>query len=106
MTLREQALALLLITQAHEKASRTRVWRTDAEIGAEAVLVEPTGVPGQPAKPVLVGHTQIKRGSLATREGHAALLHSVAHIEINAINLALDAVWRFPGRGLALPAAA
>jgi uncharacterized ferritin-like protein (DUF455 family) len=25
------------------------------------------------------------------------LIHSIAHIEFNAINLALDAVWRFPG---------
>ena len=32
---------------------------------------------------------------MATPEGYAALLHAVAHIEFNAINLALDAVWRF-----------
>jgi len=32
-----------------------------------------------------------------TREGRAALLHAVAHIEFNAINLALDAAWRFAG---------
>ena len=28
--------------------------------------------------------------------GRAALIHAIAHIEFNAINLALDAVWRFP----------
>jgi uncharacterized ferritin-like protein (DUF455 family) len=32
-----------------------------------------------------------------TAEGRAALLHAIAHIEFNAINLALDAIWRFPG---------
>jgi uncharacterized ferritin-like protein (DUF455 family) len=32
-----------------------------------------------------------------TAEGLAALLHAVCHIEFNAINLALDAVWRFAG---------
>ena len=32
-----------------------------------------------------------------TTEGRAALLHAIAHIEFNAINLALDAVWRFAG---------
>jgi uncharacterized ferritin-like protein (DUF455 family) len=32
-----------------------------------------------------------------TLEGRAALLHAIAHIEFNAINLALDAVWRFGG---------
>lgn len=30
-------------------------------------------------------------------EGLAALLHAIAHIEFNAINLALDAAWRFDG---------
>lgn len=30
-----------------------------------------------------------------TTEGRAALIHALAHIEFNAINLALDAVWRF-----------
>ena len=32
-----------------------------------------------------------------TTEGLAALLHAVTHIEFNAINLALDAIWRFGG---------
>ena len=35
-----------------------------------------------------------------TIEGRAALLHAIAHIEFNAINLALDAVWRFHGMPL------
>jgi len=35
---------------------------------------------------------------MRTPEGRAALLHALAHIEFNAINLALDAVWRFPGQ--------
>ena len=30
-----------------------------------------------------------------TPEGRAALIHSICHIEFNAINLALDAIWRF-----------
>ena len=32
---------------------------------------------------------------MTTVEGRAALIHALAHIEFNAINLALDAVWRF-----------
>jgi uncharacterized ferritin-like protein (DUF455 family) len=31
-----------------------------------------------------------------TVEGRATLWHSLAHIEFNAMNLALDAIWRFP----------
>ncbi|HTH59107.1 MAG TPA: ferritin-like domain-containing protein, partial [Paraburkholderia sp.] len=39
----------------------------------------------------------LKHRSVATRHGHAALIHSLAHIELNAIDLALDLVWRFAG---------
>ena len=34
---------------------------------------------------------------MASTEGRAALIHALAHIEFNAINLALDAIWRYPG---------
>ena len=37
------------------------------------------------------------RRSPATLEGRAILVHAIAHIEFNAMNLALDAVWRFDG---------
>jgi len=37
------------------------------------------------------------RRSPFTPDGLAALLHAVTHIEFNAINLALDAIWRFAG---------
>jgi len=40
---------------------------------------------------------QVPHRSPFTPEGLAALVHAVCHIEFNAINLALDAVWRFPG---------
>lgn len=55
------------------------------------------GIPGRPEKPELVPPLQVKLRSMATPEGRAALIHALAHIEFNAINLALDAVWRFPG---------
>ncbi|WMP16704.1 ferritin-like domain-containing protein [Thiothrix lacustris] len=52
-------------------------------------------VPGRPAKPELVHPKQVKQRKLTTPEGQKALLHAVAHIEFNAINLALDAAYRF-----------
>jgi uncharacterized ferritin-like protein (DUF455 family) len=51
--------------------------------------------PGRPDQPKLVHPQQVPRRSPFTVEGHCALIHSIAHIEFNAINLALDAVWRF-----------
>lgn len=52
-------------------------------------------LPGRPPLPHLVEPRQVPTRSPFTPEGRAALLHAVAHIEFNAINLALDAVWRF-----------
>jgi uncharacterized ferritin-like protein (DUF455 family) len=54
-------------------------------------------LPGRPERPRLVDPGEVPRRSPFTPEGRAALLHAVAHIEFNAINLALDAVWRFGG---------
>jgi uncharacterized ferritin-like protein (DUF455 family) len=51
--------------------------------------------PGRPARPRLVAPAALPRRSMASADGRAALLHAIAHIEFNAINLALDAVWRF-----------
>lgn len=54
-------------------------------------------VPGRPATPALVAPRDVPRRGLGSREGRGALVHAVAHIEFNAINLALDAMLRFPG---------
>ncbi len=51
--------------------------------------------PGRPAKPDLVPPTQVMRRSLNSRRGRIALLHAIAHIELNAVDLALDIVARF-----------
>jgi uncharacterized ferritin-like protein (DUF455 family) len=53
--------------------------------------------PGRPPRPMLVLPKEVPRRSPYTPEGHASLMHSIAHIEFNAINLALDAAWRFAG---------
>jgi uncharacterized ferritin-like protein (DUF455 family) len=44
-----------------------------------------------------MAHTDIKPARLTTPEGHAGLLHAVCHIEKNAVDLALDVIWRFAG---------
>jgi uncharacterized ferritin-like protein (DUF455 family) len=63
----------------------------------DAVAVEPIGDPGRPARPTLVSPKQLPQRGLGTPEGRAALVHAVAHIEFNAVNLAWDAVYRFRG---------
>jgi uncharacterized ferritin-like protein (DUF455 family) len=54
-------------------------------------------VPGRPPRPHLVSPRQLPQRGLGSTEGRAAFLHAIAHIEFNAINLALDAVYRFRG---------
>lgn len=57
--------------------------------------VRPITQPGRPARPELVAPSALPRRRLGSDEGRAALVHAIAHIEFNAINLALDAVYRF-----------
>jgi uncharacterized ferritin-like protein (DUF455 family) len=52
---------------------------------------------GRPDRPELVHYSRLPRRRLTTAEGRRAFLHALAHIEFNAINLAWDAVCRFPG---------
>jgi len=69
----------------------------EIEIGTNALLTTQQNIPGHPVKPELVSPHEVKRRSMKTPEGRAILIHALAHIEFNAINLALDAIWRFAG---------
>ncbi len=51
--------------------------------------------PGRPEKPVLVPPKDTDKRSLHTPAGRIAMLHALAHIELNAVDLALDIVARF-----------
>lgn len=57
----------------------------------------PIEQPGHPEKPLCVPPHQVPRRRADTVSGRAALVHALAHIEFNAINLALDAAHRFAG---------
>ncbi|MGH8539565.1 MAG: ferritin-like domain-containing protein [Stenotrophobium sp.] len=54
-------------------------------------------IPGRPERPLLIHPSEVPKRGLGSPAGRAALIHAVAHIEFNAINLALDACWRFRG---------
>jgi uncharacterized ferritin-like protein (DUF455 family) len=98
--LRQLALRALLETDPAQKvrlAEKAMAQADTLAVAAERALQAPPGLPGCPARPELRSHLDVPKRSPFTREGLAALLHAVTHIEFNAINLALDAVWRFPG---------
>jgi uncharacterized ferritin-like protein (DUF455 family) len=100
--LRHAALHWLAECDAVRKASGVRQLAKDWAAGAlsldnDAELNAVSVVPGHPAKPELVSPLTVQRRAMSTPEGRAAMIHALAHIEFNAINLALDALWRFAG---------
>jgi uncharacterized ferritin-like protein (DUF455 family) len=95
--LREQCLTLLAIADPIAKAQAVAGLDLQGPLDTQAQMAETPGIPGRLERPELLPHTQIKTGSLNTPRGHAALVHSIVHIEKNAIDLALDICWRFAG---------
>ncbi|WAJ31038.1 ferritin-like domain-containing protein [Antarcticirhabdus aurantiaca] len=98
-TLREAAIGAIAAADLDEKVERTReacgLW-----FGRRLGLHAPSDPslpsrPGRPTEPRLVSPTKVKRRSVHTPEGRIALIHALAHIELNAIDLALDIVARF-----------
>ncbi len=70
----------------------------DGRMGVEPASRLPVPLrPGRPARPVLVPPTQVPRRRPGSVAGRIALVHAIAHIEFNAIDLAWDAVARFEG---------
>jgi uncharacterized ferritin-like protein (DUF455 family) len=99
MDLRSEALRLLQLADPAAKALAVRALASSPPAGldVERVFDAPDGLPGRPARPRLVPPKDVPARSPFTLEGRCALLHAITHIEFNAINLALDAVWRFAG---------
>ena len=62
---------------------------------ATGLVADAIGAPGRPATPKLVHPRDLPQRGLGSVDGRAALLHAITHIEFNAINLALDAAYRF-----------
>jgi uncharacterized ferritin-like protein (DUF455 family) len=90
---------------ASEPAEKVRlshnIWQAllagELQPDAAAPAAMPIAAPGRPERPNLVPQRQVPHRGLGSAEGRAALVHAVAHIEFNAINLAWDAVYRYRG---------
>jgi uncharacterized ferritin-like protein (DUF455 family) len=95
--LRAQARELLMCRDPAAKAAGTRDLLPDAVVAIDAVMAEPDALPGRPERPALVAFNALQRRSANTVLGRAVLIHALAHLELNAIDLALDIVWRFAG---------
>jgi uncharacterized ferritin-like protein (DUF455 family) len=73
----------------------TALWQSGAiDIGYAAP-------PARPARPALRPPKEMpKRRNFGSTAGRIALLHALAHIELNAVDLGWDIIARFPGEAL------
>ena len=101
--LRQASLEILALTDPQSKVAGLNQlfdqFNTDHTfLNTESVLDASTFcIPGRPIKPELVPPLEVPKRAMNTNQGRASLLHALAHIEFNAMNLALDAIWRFHG---------
>lgn len=101
LTLAEAAVAVLT---APEPAEKCRLSRLHAEAWASGAITEvgtcrPPDRPARPEKPLLLPPRAMPKRSTGPR-GRIALLHALAHIELNAVDLAWDIVARFTDHAL------
>lgn len=97
----ERLASCLHLRQPEDKVACVHALQADwlagrIEVGETAART-PIDQPGRPDKPQLIPPQDVPRRRLDTVTGRAALVHALAHIEFNAINLALDAAHRFAG---------
>ncbi len=93
--LRTLALQALVLDEADARCRAVDALSATLPLEPDRSLAPDRPVPGRPIRPRLVPIQHVPARNPRTSEGHAALLHSIAHIEFNAIGLALDAIWRF-----------
>jgi uncharacterized ferritin-like protein (DUF455 family) len=103
-SLAEGARAVLECPQADDKA---RLGQHVADLWRRGALPLTSGEdrpmpdrPRRPARPELLSHREMPKRTFKGPRGRFALLHSLAHIELNAIDLAFDMAGRWAGEGL------
>jgi len=88
---------IIKLTCAREKCAATHeiYQRLHETTQDHSLTVNKIAQPGYPPELKLVAPRELKRRGIASQEGRNILMHAIAHIEYNAINLALDAAYRF-----------
>ena len=95
----EAALCCIKMSDPFEKASAAKTlykqWAGNKLDARSLNQPERILIPGRPARPCLVDPRRVPKRGFKSRQGLVKLAHAIAHIEFNAINLALDAAYRF-----------
>ena len=101
MTLSEMAVDVLTTPDGRLKTAKSlrhaQRWQKRAE-NSELISIGmalPPMQPARPKRPALLSPRDVPRRKPGTTEGRIALLHAVAHIELNAVDLHWDIIARF-----------
>ena len=99
------AAAAVGVLGAADPAAKVRLSRRAAEAWRNGRITkvghaQPPDRPARPARPKLAPPQAVPRRGIATVKGRTALLHALAHIELNAIDLAWDLIARATGTDL------
>jgi uncharacterized ferritin-like protein (DUF455 family) len=101
LTLSEMAVEVLTTADARAKTSVSRAnaltWMTARDAGTPLPVgsAVPPKQPARPEKPELLSPRDVPKRKPGTPAGRIALLHAVAHIELNAVDLHWDLIARF-----------
>jgi uncharacterized ferritin-like protein (DUF455 family) len=101
MSLAQRAVEILFTAPPEEKARKSAALAADWRAGhiAEIGKAEPPMQPARPDRPEILPPGRMPRRGPGGA-GKATLLHALAHIEFNAIDLAWDIIARFTGHDL------
>lgn len=101
MPLAEMAVAVLNTADGREKTALSHryasEWRAARSDGSHPPIGQATPPlqPARPARPELLSPRDVPQRKPGTPEGRIALMHAVAHIELNAVDLHWDIIARF-----------
>ncbi len=98
MNLYQAAYDCLMLADIEKKqicVNKLRAHWESGDLNREDSDLKPIETPGRPDKPELISPSILKQRKLGSNLGRGTLIHAIAHIEFNAINLALDAIYRF-----------
>lgn len=103
LSLREMAKAVLETSNAHEKTALSREfaaqWLASRKDGKSTIALgdaNPPDFPARPERPELLSPRDVPHRKPGTPQGRIAMLHAIAHIELNAVDLHWDIIGRFP----------